>query len=350
MSDINDIRVQNEFKTISFSGYKKAAVRKELVHNILDGKIENSCYWSAELLCAGHFVEVWECIILTMSRHIHLANIKLPAYIEMRFKDFKTIVESGYADDQLKMRNSKKLRLLFIELIAVLCLSTKKNTTERVRVEKSDFDMTNMMTKLSASNVEYGKAVFRLGDPKELFISVNEFAFHISRESKNIQQACYWLEWIIQFELICRGKKENCPITRRTFAPVQERFQMDVVWIVWECLLAEATKRDALVGKTITALLNIYSIRFTGGVKRKRMPTLYFAISLLTEPFNINQELVSNKGKITTIKSKADIIYKEIKKNEKNPRVAHIVGQSKPSSLERSIAKLEKMNELHNIL
>ena len=350
MSDINDMRVQNDFKTISFSGYKKAAVRKELVHNILNGKIENSCYWCAELLCAGHFIEVWESVIFTMSKHIHLANIKLPAYVEMRFKDFKTIVETGYADDQLKMRNSKKIRLLFTELIAVLCLSNKKYTTERIRIDKSDFDMTNMMTKLSASNVDYGKAVFRLGDPKELFISVNEFAFHISRESKNIQQACYWLEWIIQFELICRGKKENCHITRRTFAPVQERFQMDIVWIIWECLLAEATKRDALVGKTIGALLNIYSIRFTGGAKRKRISTLYFAISLLTEPFNINQELVSNKAKITTIKSKVDVIYKEIKKNEKAPRVAQLVGQNKPSSLERSIAKLEKMNEIYKIL
>ena len=350
MSDINDIRVQNEFKTISFSGYKKAAVRKELVRNILDGKIENSCYWSAELLCAGHFIEVWESIILIMSKHIHLANIKLPVYIEMRFKDFKAIVELGYLDDQLQMRNNKKMRVLFTEIIAVLCLSGKKYTTERIHVSKTDFDITNMTTKLRAGSVDHGKSVFQLGDPKELFISINEFAFHISQESKDIQRACYWLEWIIQFELICTGKKDKCRIARRTFPPVQGRFQTDIVWIIWECLLAEATKRDALVNKTIIALLNIYSIRFTAGVKRKRMPTLYFAISLLTEPFSVNQVLVSNKTKIATIKTKMDVIYKEIKKNETAPRMASTPGNSKPSSLERSIAKLEKMNEIHNIL
>ena len=285
-----------------------------------------------------------------MSKHIHLANIKLPAYIDMRFKDFKSIVESGYIDNQLQMRNSKKARLLFTEVIAVLCLSGKKNTTERIRVDKSDFDVTNMTAKLNANNIEYGKTVFKSGDPKELFISINEFAYHISKKSNDIQQACYWLEWITQFELICKHKKEKCCIARRTFAPVQEKFQMNIVWIIWECLLAEATKRDALIHKTITALLNIYSIRFTGGVKKRRMSTLYFAISLLTEPFHINQELVSSKTKLTTIKAKIDIIYKEIKKNEKAPRAMPLIGHNKPSNLEMSIAKLEKMNTIHNIL
>ena len=344
------MRGENDFKTTSFSGYRKVAVRKELVQNILNGKIENSCYWCAELLCAGHFIDAWESIIITMSKHIHLANIKLPVYIEMRFKDFRAIVDSGYLGNQLQMRNNRKMRLLFAEVISVLCLSNKKYIKERIRVNKADFDVTNMTSKLKASNIEYGKSVFQLGDPKELFISVNEFAFHISRESSDIQRAYYWLEWIMEFELICIGKKQKCRIARRTFAPVQERFQMDIIWIIWACLLTEARKRDALTSKTITALLNIYGIRFTGGVKRKRVHTLYFAISILTEPFHVNQELVADKSKIDTIKSKMDVIYKEIKKNERASKTPPALKNSRPSNLERSIAKLEKMNEIHNIL
>ena len=347
---INDIRGENDFKTTSFSGYKKIAVCKELVNSILNGKIENSYYWCAELLCSGHFIEVWESIITTMSKHIHRANIKLPSYVEMRFNEFKSIVQLEYLNDQIQMRNEKRIRLLFAEIIAVLCLSNKKYATERIKVHKDDFDMTNMTSKLRANNVEYAQSVWYSGDPKELFISVNEFAFHISKKSSNIQQAYYWLEWITEFELICTSKRQKCRITRRTFPPVQERFQTDIIWIIWECLLTEAKKRSPLINKTINALLHIYAIRFTGGVKRKRMHTLYFAISLLTEPVDINQELVSDKSKIAMLKSKIDVIYSEIKKSEITDKTVDHSKNTKMSNLEKSMAKLEKMNEVYTIL
>ena len=320
MNDINDIRGEKEFKHISFSGYKKAKVSKELINNMLNGKIENSCYWSAELICAGHFLEVWESIILFMSKHIHLANVKLPLYLDMRFRDFKKTLQGGYSNDELRMRNNSKIRMLFAEVISVLCLSNKKYTTERVRVDKTDFDMTNMTTRLRAKTTDYAQGIFQMGDPKELFIAVNEFAYHLSKESRNIRQACYWIEWIMQFESICKTKKEKCTIARRSFAPVQDKFQTSVVWIAWDCLLTESAKRDALLHKTVKALLNIYSIRFSDGVKRRRMSTVYFAISLLTEPLDINKELVPDKSLLPAIKSKIEAIYKEVKKNEKAPK------------------------------
>ena len=88
-------------------------------------------------------------------------------------------------------------------MIVVLCFSTKKHSFEAIKIKKSEeFNMSYMASKLKAPNVNYGNKVFLEEDPKELFIAVNELSYHLSGESKNAYNACYWVEWIIEFEAI----------------------------------------------------------------------------------------------------------------------------------------------------
>ena len=97
---------------------------------LTQGKVEDACYWAAELICAGHYIDLWELIITFVSRNVHLGYPKLPLYISLRMNTFKDVVSNGYAGNELALRNNTKIRRIFAEIIAILCHSRKKHTFE----------------------------------------------------------------------------------------------------------------------------------------------------------------------------------------------------------------------------
>ena len=81
-------------------------------------------------------------------------------------------------------------------------------------------------------------------DPKEYFIALNELSYHLSSKSNDTRFACYWIEWLLQYENICKQKKLKCECERRSFASVDDKYQMDTIWIIWDGLINEAKKLD----------------------------------------------------------------------------------------------------------
>ena len=349
-TEINDCRTPSDFKSITFSEFARSKVKNELLQSLHKGKIEPACYWSVELICAGHYQDIWDTLLLYMSRHIHIGNPKLSIYIERRFQTFKNIIEVGYIDNELALRNNEKIRKLFAELICILSSSRKKHAFESLTIKDSnEFDITNLTGKLKAPNIEYAKDLFKKDDPKELFIAINEFAYHISK-SKDITSACYWFEWILQFDIVCKQKKISCICERRSMAPVNEKYQMEVIWLIWHALVNEASKKPIPVyTQIIKSLLNLYCIKFNPGVKKKRKYIIYSAISFLTESINFSIPLVENKEFIENITSKINIIYKEVKKNEISPNTDYLFNGIQKSNTEKTIEKLERFNRAINL-
>lgn len=320
---------RTDFKTLTFSNYKRSQVKNELLNSILSGKVENSCYWCAELVCSGCLQDIWNIIICMVSVYINVSNPKMPTYVEKRYKYFRSLMQAeiGNANQELLARNNFKIRELFTEMMCVIAASKRRTKMSMVQLDvKTAFDMHSVSDHLAAPSIKYGHDVFKPIDPKELFIPVNEMAYHISNESRNCTSSCYWIEWILQFEYRITKKNELCKCAMRTIPPeIADRHGNDVGWLIWEVLQQEVRRRNAaLLTAIVDSLYFLYCFRYKSSTARKRRPILYHVCYLLTEPIDIEQRIIENERSLQNVISRTNLVYRQIKKHEVKDKMDYL--------------------------
>ena len=348
--EINDIRSPSDFKGNTFSNFKKTDVKQKLIECISNETVEPACYWSGELICAGHFGELWEIILYYISKYIHLGNPNIAIYIEMRYNVFKNIMNQGSFISELDARNHPNIRKIFAEIMCVLCLSNKKPGFEQIKIKSTnDFDSTQIATKLKADDITYIATIFKKKDPRELFIALNEFAFALAEKGLNMANACYWLEWCLEFETICKRKKTKIFCEPRDYK-VENKLRTNIIWLIWDIILHYTNEtNNKIITKIMNALLTLFTIKYTDATSKKRRYLLYYAIELLTEPINNKIQLLPDKNIIQNVTQQINTIYKQIKRNEQTPRTDYLFnGLDKKKAIEKSMKQIEMVNSIEN--
>ena len=320
--EFQDVRNTDDFKTISFTGYKKIDVKNKIFKCLQSGQIEEVCYWTAEYVAAGHFVELWDICFYFMGKYIHLGNPLLVLFIQKQYTQFREIAnEQIYQQNPLHLRNHTQVRHIIAEIFCTMALSDKKHSYEELKIDisTSTFALENQ---LRADHSEYASDIMHYKDPREWTIAMNEFGYHISNEkSYNMNLACFWVEWMIQFDSLCKRRKTPLCCERRIdYTDIENKYRCDFIWIIWETLVYYSLKRGNLEHILINTIFQLFRVRYTSSTVKKRKPLIYFAISILTEPNTfLKRKVLTEKSKeivSLAMENISQVIYNSLKKHE----------------------------------
>lgn len=147
--------------------------------------------------------------------------------------------------------------------------------------------------------------------------------------------ADYWVEWLLEFDKICRKKKERCQCARRDFAPQEDDGGKDVSFVLWDALLREGRTRPQKPIVTIMgSILELFKVRFSAGVKKRRRHMLYFAVSLLCEPLDLATDTIHNESALVSVLANLDVVYSQVKQGESS-----VIHQASPKSRKKKTTK-----------
>ena len=300
---IHDTRTQ--FRTHTFSNFKKTKVLKELENCIYYQKKEEAFYWTGELMCSGHVLELWNLFFFVLCKYIHINNPKLPLYVDKKFTEFKEFANEA---NDLELRNKEEVRTILFSITLILCESKRDTILEDLHFE---FRFENVFTNLKAPNVDYIKPYFKEGDPKEIYIPLNECAYHLI-ETKNRMDIFYWIDWMIQYDEVCLKKKKPLSCVSRDFVTVKST---NMIWILFELMLS--FQEPEVLYKIIQSLIRLFSIKYCPSTNKKRKHILNLCVLLIIhDSVDFTTKIIENTAVFQPIEENINLIFEQIKKNE----------------------------------
>ena len=321
---INDTRKEEAFKKSTFGGYAKKDVFNVLFKKIEENIISEVCFWGVEIIVSGYFEELWERIILYYSKYINTCCPKFPFHLYNRLVNFLKIKQDEYfAKHHLDLRNSQEVRNHLCELLCIITNANKiKKPYNLTKITHREFSSEILNHKMKCRSIVDIKDLINKDDPKELIIIASEFAYSLSGYHYNINDALYWLSWLIEWEKINVLKKGRYEVSRREVSQgsFDKKYEKDFIWLFWFIILNESEKKfNEDLTNQIKSLFEFFKYKFTSSKKRKRIHIIINAIQLLEPGFNFSLEHSSIYEKyyiIVQACANINTLYSESKKEE----------------------------------
>lgn len=276
-----------DFQKFTFSGHLRTHVYKVIEENIKLGHADYTCYWVLELLCSGLVHSMWQTIFESAAKHINRAAPNVFLYLVQKYEKFSTY-ESQYSTLAMTgIRNNPDVRTLVCEVAATIAFCRKNKLPPLPKIKpEHDFQPLTIQESLKSPSANYGRHLVLKDDPLEIYVPLNELAFALRPESRDVTKALYWTAWLLKYS--SQFKKQNkvdLVCAERSNPFVDRAYANNIIWLLWETIL-DATKKSpqsGLLQPYMDSLLKLHCLRWSPSVMKSRLPFLQTAIMFLCE-------------------------------------------------------------------
>lgn len=276
---ILDTRSKDHFKVQTYSNYLKKDVISIFQKKILQGEIEEACYWAVELILSLAIENMIDKMIMIAFKYINISSPKLP---QLFWSNIDLFMDNIKKPEEL--RNYQPFRNHIIEICVILCRSSKGKPLSLDSQTKNKLDVDNITNHLEAT-INYLNGIRRSDDPEDLSIFMNELAH--SMKSKNYDKAIMWLTYIFNFEKIVKKNKAKLVASKRNHSKDGNH----IIWYVWELILT--LSKMSLSNPCFNQVKYLFYIQKKRGYKSSELFLLVCAIKFNTHIYDMNANLYS---------------------------------------------------------
>ena len=209
---ICDTRIGKDFKNITISGYKRKDVINAFQNSIINSKLEDSIRWCVELHSTGLNNIIWDSLLTTYFKFVHINNPKFLIYFLKREKDYLNIVRKYPKKHEIFTRNNQEIRNLYAELTSILSLTKKNN----IFIQKSlpainniSFQKDDIQKRMISNDLNKIDGFIYNNTSSEIKLALNEIVNNLDKKGGTYQNCIYWYLWIEKNENLKKSKDKN---------------------------------------------------------------------------------------------------------------------------------------------
>ena len=309
--DIHDTRTVADFQKFSFSGHLRTHVYKVIEENIKLGHADYTCYWVLELLCSGLVHSLWQTLFECAAKHINRAAPNVFLYLVQKYERFATYEGQYSVMAMTGIRNNHEVRNIVCEAGATVAFCRKNKLPPLPKIKPGhDFQHLTIQENLKAPSANYARHISLKDDPMDIYIPLNELAYCLRAESRDLTRSLYWTAWLLKYASQCKKVNKTelvCNIRSNPF--VDDKFAHHIIWLLWDTVLdaAKNSPQAGLLEPYTDALFKLHCLRWNPAVMKNRICFLITAMMFVCESttldihYKVPQDIVTTQQLVSNI-------------------------------------------------
>lgn len=300
---------RTSFSKTSYSNIKKNKLIEEFTKSLYYGDIEDAIKYTGEMIASFYIKELWDTYILFYCKYVNIYNIKFPIFLYKQYTVFREIANSH---DNYQIRNNMNIRNIFFYISIITCGLTKNNTIELKKI-KIELSIDNLQKYLCADSQSYITKYLKKNVPKDYFISLNEFTYHLKVTNK-LEYIYYWINWIIVYDSL-QYKNKNILECEDRDIYMKSPGSSNIIWVLWDIILDNCENND-VIKLSINALFDLFTIRYVRANNKKKKILIYLAcLFIINKHMDLNVKLKCNMSNAKIMEKNNDT-FRELKKKQ----------------------------------